>query len=317
MLSTRLAKLLDNLVSSTRDGRRVAPTIAAMTELPRHDITDLSLAAQGKARIEWAERSMPVLRQIRERFEKERPFEGVPLAACMHVTTETANLMRTLKAGGAELAPVRVQPTVHTGRHRGRAGRRVRHQRVRPQRRRQRRLLRAHQRRARQPPRFRLRRRLRPGQHRAHHPHRAARHGQGRLRGDDHRRDPAAGDGRRTTRCSSRWSRSTTPTPSTCSTTVTAPGSPLWTRSSGPRTHCWPERPSSSPATATAARASPRGPKAWARNVVVTEIDPTKALDATMEGFQVLPMAEAARDRRRVHHRHRQPRRAATPSTSR
>ena len=74
-----------------------------MTELPRHDVADLSLAAQGKTRIEWAERSMPVLRQIRERFEKERPFEGVKLAACMHVTTETANLMRALKAGGAEL----------------------------------------------------------------------------------------------------------------------------------------------------------------------------------------------------------------------
>jgi adenosylhomocysteinase len=74
-----------------------------MTELPRHDVADLSLAAQGKTRIDWAERSMPVLRQIRERFEKERPFEGVKLAACMHVTTETANLMRALKAGGAEL----------------------------------------------------------------------------------------------------------------------------------------------------------------------------------------------------------------------
>jgi adenosylhomocysteinase len=74
-----------------------------MTELPRHDVADLSLASQGKSRIEWAERSMPVLRQIRERFEKEKPFTGVRLAACMHVTTETANLMRTLKAGGAEL----------------------------------------------------------------------------------------------------------------------------------------------------------------------------------------------------------------------
>jgi adenosylhomocysteinase len=74
-----------------------------MTDLPKHDITDQSLAAQGKTRIEWAERSMPVLRQIRERFAKERPFEGVRLAACMHVTTETANLMRALKAGGAEL----------------------------------------------------------------------------------------------------------------------------------------------------------------------------------------------------------------------
>jgi adenosylhomocysteinase len=74
-----------------------------MIDLPKHDIADPSLAAQGKTRIEWAERSMPVLRQIRERFEKEQPFTGVRLAACMHVTTETANLVRTLKAGGAEL----------------------------------------------------------------------------------------------------------------------------------------------------------------------------------------------------------------------
>jgi len=75
-----------------------------MPDLPKHDIADLSLAAQGKTRIEFADRTMPVLRQIRERFTKERPFEGLRLAACMHVTTETANLMRALKAGGAELA---------------------------------------------------------------------------------------------------------------------------------------------------------------------------------------------------------------------
>ncbi len=72
--------------------------------LPKHDIADASLAAEGKKRIEWAERNMPVLAQIRERFTKEQPFAGVRLAACMHVTTETANLMRTLKAGGAEIA---------------------------------------------------------------------------------------------------------------------------------------------------------------------------------------------------------------------
>jgi adenosylhomocysteinase len=71
---------------------------------PKHDIANASLAAEGKKRIEWAERNMPVLAQIRERFEREQPFKGVRFAACMHVTTETANLMRTLKAGGAELA---------------------------------------------------------------------------------------------------------------------------------------------------------------------------------------------------------------------
>jgi adenosylhomocysteinase len=70
----------------------------------KHDIANAALAVEGKKRIEWAERNMPVLAQIRERFEKTKPFAGVRIAACMHVTTETANLMRTLKAGGAELA---------------------------------------------------------------------------------------------------------------------------------------------------------------------------------------------------------------------
>ena len=72
--------------------------------LPKHDIADASLAAEGRKKIEWAERNMPVLAQIRERFEKSQPFTGVRIAACMHVTTETANLMRVLKAGGAEIA---------------------------------------------------------------------------------------------------------------------------------------------------------------------------------------------------------------------
>ncbi len=69
-----------------------------------HDVKDLALAAQGKLRIEWAERDMPVLRLIRERFAREKPLQGVCLGACLHVTTETANLMRTLQAGGADLA---------------------------------------------------------------------------------------------------------------------------------------------------------------------------------------------------------------------
>ena len=67
------------------------------------DIKDPSLAQKGLDRIEWADQSMPVLRLIRERFEKEKPLKGVRVAACLHVTTETANLARTLKAGGAEL----------------------------------------------------------------------------------------------------------------------------------------------------------------------------------------------------------------------
>src|SRR5512144_1452373 len=67
------------------------------------DVTDLSLAAEGVRRIEWAEREMPVLRLIRKRFEREQPLRGIRIGACLHVTTETANLMRTLKAGGADV----------------------------------------------------------------------------------------------------------------------------------------------------------------------------------------------------------------------
>ncbi len=67
------------------------------------DVKDLKLAKEGRLRIEWAEMDMPVLRQVRERFEREKPLSGVRIAACLHVTTETANLMITLKAGGAEV----------------------------------------------------------------------------------------------------------------------------------------------------------------------------------------------------------------------
>lgn len=68
-----------------------------------YDIKDLSLAKKGRLRMEWAEMAMPVLKIIRDRFEKEKPLQGVRLSACLHVTTETAVLMRTLKAGGADL----------------------------------------------------------------------------------------------------------------------------------------------------------------------------------------------------------------------
>ncbi len=71
--------------------------------MEKHDIKDIKLAEGGRRRIDWAEREMPVLRLIRERFKKERPLEGVRIAACLHVTTETANLMHTLHDGGAEV----------------------------------------------------------------------------------------------------------------------------------------------------------------------------------------------------------------------
>ncbi len=69
----------------------------------KSDVKDLGLASRGKARIEWADASMPVLREIRERFAKEKPLKGVRLSACLHVTSETANLARALTAGGADL----------------------------------------------------------------------------------------------------------------------------------------------------------------------------------------------------------------------
>lgn len=68
-----------------------------------YHVSDLSLASKGQLRIEWAEKNMPVLRLIRERFAKAKPLKGVRVACCLHVTTETANLMETLKAGGADV----------------------------------------------------------------------------------------------------------------------------------------------------------------------------------------------------------------------
>jgi adenosylhomocysteinase len=68
-----------------------------------YDVKDITLADQGKLKIEWAEASMPVLRLIKKRFKREQPLKGIRVTACLHVTTETANLMKTLQAGGAEI----------------------------------------------------------------------------------------------------------------------------------------------------------------------------------------------------------------------
>ena len=74
-----------------------------MATTKRYDVKDLGLAPEGLRRIAWADRQMPVLAAIRDRFERERPLEGYRISACLHVTTETANLARTLKAGGADV----------------------------------------------------------------------------------------------------------------------------------------------------------------------------------------------------------------------
>jgi len=76
----------------------------------KHHVKDLDLAPRGKKRIEWADNDMPVLREIRNRFEKEQPLAGKKMSACLHVTAETANLARTLKAGGADLILVASNP---------------------------------------------------------------------------------------------------------------------------------------------------------------------------------------------------------------
>ena len=84
-----------------------------MTATPirlKHEVKDLSLAPQGRQRIEWAGREMPVLRQIRDRFAQEKPFEGLRLVACCHVTTETAHLAIALKAGGADAILIASNP---------------------------------------------------------------------------------------------------------------------------------------------------------------------------------------------------------------
>jgi adenosylhomocysteinase len=81
-----------------------------VAQAKHYDVADLTLAPLGRKRIEWADREMPVLRLIQERFAKERPLEGLRLVVCCHVTTETANLARTLQAGGAETVLIASNP---------------------------------------------------------------------------------------------------------------------------------------------------------------------------------------------------------------
>jgi adenosylhomocysteinase len=83
---------------------------ATLTPTIKYDVKDLGLAPQGKQRIEWASREMPVLKQIRDRFAQEKPFAGIRISACCHVTTETANLAIALKAGGADAILIASNP---------------------------------------------------------------------------------------------------------------------------------------------------------------------------------------------------------------
>lgn len=83
--------------------------------MEKFDIKNMELAEGGRRRIEWAEREMPVLRSIQERFAKERPFKGIRMSACLHVTAETANLMRALQAGGADVVLTASNPPLYPG----------------------------------------------------------------------------------------------------------------------------------------------------------------------------------------------------------
>src|ERR1051325_3738818 len=84
--------------------------MATATQTERHDIANPKLAGGGKRRILWADGDMPVLARIRERFSREKPLAGLRMAACLHVTAETANLARTLQAGGADLVLIASNP---------------------------------------------------------------------------------------------------------------------------------------------------------------------------------------------------------------
>jgi len=98
-------------MSPSKSTSTAAKTLASKSAAAQeYDVRDLSLAPLGKNRILWADRDMPVLAEIRARFDKEKPLKGKRMSACLHVTAETANLMRTLKAGGAELTLVASNP---------------------------------------------------------------------------------------------------------------------------------------------------------------------------------------------------------------
>ena len=100
--------------------------------MKNYDVKDLSLAQEGRLRIEWANKEMPVVRLIKERFGREKPLAGVRISACLHITTETANLALTLKEGGAEVVSVRLQSFKYPGRCSCRPGG-LRHSRERHQ----------------------------------------------------------------------------------------------------------------------------------------------------------------------------------------
>ena len=282
-----------------------------------HDVKDLKLADQGKKRIDWADQSMPVLRKIRERFAKEKPLKGVTLAACLHVTTETANLMRTLKAGGAKVFlcasnPLSTQDDI--------AAALVKHEGI---------------------PTFAIKgedhktyyahlhavldesaddhhgRRRRPGLDAAPRLRRARAQGAGEHGGDHHRRHPPARHGarqasedpgrrRQRRRDQAPVRQPLRHRPVDASTASSAPPAILFAgKTIVVAGYGWCGK-------GVAMRARGIGAQ-----VIVTEVDPIRALEAAMDGFRVMPMRDACEDRRHLRHAHRRQARHRARSTSR
>ena len=257
-------------------------------------MTDLGLAAEGVRRIEWAEREMPVLRLIRERFEREQPLAGLRIGACLHVTTETANLMRTLKAGGADVVLAASNPLstkddvaaalvaeygIATFARRG-EDRDTYYAHLNA-------VADTH-------PQITMddgcdlvsllhSERPDPGQG-----------GPRRHRGDDDRRHPPQGDGRR--RRARLPGRRGQRGPDQAPLRQPLRDRPVDGRRHPPRDEhpASPAARSSSPATAGSAGGSRRGWPGTGAHVAIVEVDPVRALEALMDGFQVMTAAEAA-----------------------
>ena len=257
-----------------------------------YDIADPALAGEGHRRIAWADRRMPVLASIRERFEAERPLEGIRVAACMHVTTETAVLMKTLRAGGAEVVALCIESAVDPGRCR-RGARRRRYPRLCQCARRTAETFYRH-----------INAILDTEPHIVFddgadtttvlHRERTTQPILGGLEETTTGCASPQGDGRRRRTAVSRWSPSTTPRRSISSTTGTGPDSPRSTASCEHPTSSLPGRTVVVAGFGDCGWGIARRAAGLGANVVVIEVDPIRALSAAMEGYRVMTAAESA-----------------------
>ena len=265
-------------------------------------VADLKLADKGKLRIEWAESRMPVLMALREKYKDSKPLKGHRIAGCLHVTKETAVLIRTLRAAGAEISwsgcnPLSTQDDVAAALAAEGTSIYAWHglnkdefywcidQTIQ----------------------FKPTLTLDDGADliftvHAKHPE-LARDDRRRHRRDHHGRPSPARHGRATASCSTRSSPSTTPRPSGTSTTSTAPGSRRSTASCAPRRCCWPARPSSSPATATAARGVAHARQGHGRQRRRHRDQADRGAQGDARGLPRHDDGRGRQDRRHLHHR--------------